>query len=307
MLIVILALVLLTWTPAAAELAVVLNSLDDDVSLVDTTTYQQVRRLKVGKEPHHLMVAPDDRDLVVANAMSNDLVVLDPRTGEVVRRIPRISDPYQIGFSPDRRWFVATSLRLDRVDIYRFDGRELALAARLPVGRSPSHLAFSSDSRTVYATVQDSNQLVAIDLERHVPRWTVATGRQPAGAWMTPGDTALLVGLTGSNAVVVHDPSTGKELKRLVTGKGAHNFLAVGDGRRVLVSNRVGNTVSVIDQVELPSRADPPRCRRCVQRGGGRSARGIRGVGEVAPAPRAHGAPRAVDVVLRLLTPVLNP
>jgi YVTN family beta-propeller protein len=36
-----------------------------------------------------------------------------------------------------------------------------------------------------------------------------------------------------------------------VTGKGGHNFLAVGDGRRVLVSNRVGNTVSVIDQVEL--------------------------------------------------------
>jgi hypothetical protein len=30
---------------------------------------------------------------------------------------------------------VATSLRLDWVDIYRFDGQELALAARLPVGR----------------------------------------------------------------------------------------------------------------------------------------------------------------------------
>jgi YVTN family beta-propeller protein len=103
----------------------------------------------------------------------------------------------------------------------------------------------------VYATVQDSNQLVAIDLERHVPRWTVATGRQPAGAWMTPATPPCS---SGSRAPMrwpctIRRPAQGT--KRLVTGKGAHNFLAVGDGRRMLLSNRVGNTVSVIDQVEL--------------------------------------------------------
>jgi YVTN family beta-propeller protein len=245
------ALMLLLSSPASADLAVVLNSLDDDVSLVDTTTYQQVKRFRVGKEPHHLMATPDDRYLIVANAMSNDLVFLDPKTGDVVRRVPRISDPYQIGFSPDRRWFVATSLRLDRVDIYRFEGGEFTLAGRLPVGRAPSHLAFSADSRTAYVTVQDSHQIVAVDLERQRLRWTAATGRQPAGIWVTPGDARLLIGLTGSDAVAVHDVATGKELKRLVTGKGAHNFLPMGDGRRLLLSNRVANTVSIIDQQEL--------------------------------------------------------
>ncbi len=176
MLIVILALVLLTWTPAAAELAVVLNSLDDDVSLVDTTTYQQVRRLKVGKEPHHLMVAPDDRDLVVANAMSNDLVVLDPRTGEVVRRIPRISDPYQIGFSPDRRWFVATSLRLDRVDIFASTVRSSRWLRASPWG---GHRA-TSPSRATAALCTPPCR-TATSSWRSISSATCRAGRWPPG------------------------------------------------------------------------------------------------------------------------------
>jgi hypothetical protein len=103
---------------ASAEIAIVLNSLDDDISLLETTTYQPVKRIPVGKEPHHLMATADDRYLIVASTMSNDLVFLDPRTGEIVKRVSRISDPYQIGFSPSYQWFVAASLRLDRIDIY---------------------------------------------------------------------------------------------------------------------------------------------------------------------------------------------
>jgi hypothetical protein len=42
----------------------------------------------------------------------------DPNTGQEQKRIRNISDPYQLGYSPNRKWFVATSLRLDRVDLY---------------------------------------------------------------------------------------------------------------------------------------------------------------------------------------------
>lgn len=246
-----LLLALLGAPPAEAELAVVLNSLDDDISLVDTATYRQVRRVRIGKEPHHLMATPDDRYVIVANALSNDLVFLHPKTGEIVRRVSRVSDPYQIGFSPDHRWFVAASLRLDRVDVYRHEGGDLSLAGRITAPSAPSHLAFSGDARTAYVTLQDANRIAAIDLATQRVRWTMPTGPTPAGIWMTPGDRHLLVGLTGSDSVAVHEPAEGREVKRLVTGKGAHNFLPMGDGRRVLLSNRVANTVSIIDQHAL--------------------------------------------------------
>jgi sugar lactone lactonase YvrE len=40
-------------------------------------------------------------------------------------------------------------------------------------------------------------------------------------------------------------------VKRVVTGLGAHNFAARGDGRHVFLSNRMANTISMIDQQTL--------------------------------------------------------
>ena len=234
-----------------AEIAVVLNSGEDTVSLLDTVSYREVKRFAIGKEPHHLMATPDDRYLIVANAVSNELVYLDPRTGEIARRVGRISDPYQIGFSPDQRWFVANSLRLNRVDVYRHDDGALALAGRLSLGRAPSHLAFSPDGRTVFVSLQDDNRLAAVSLEDRRLRWSQPTGPQPAGVWMTPDARHVLVGITGGDVVEARDAETGALVRKIHTGKGAHNFLAVGDGRHVLVSNRVADTVSVIDQGRL--------------------------------------------------------
>ena len=57
------------------------------------------------------------------------------------------------------------------------------------------------------------------------------------------------MGLTGDRVVEVYDVSVqpGKLVKRIPTGEGAHAFRALGDGRHVLVSNRVANTLSLID------------------------------------------------------------
>ena len=87
----------------SAETAVILNSGDGSISLVDTVTYKETTRFPIGKEPHHLMATPDDKELIVANAASNDLVFISPVSGEILRRLPRISDPYQIGYSPDKK------------------------------------------------------------------------------------------------------------------------------------------------------------------------------------------------------------
>ena len=89
------------------EVAVILNSGEGTVSLIDRKTYEVVKRYPIGKEPHHLMITPDDKELIVANASSNELVFLDPVTGVEKRRVKRISDPYQLGFSPDHKWFLS--------------------------------------------------------------------------------------------------------------------------------------------------------------------------------------------------------
>lgn len=247
------ALCLTTLAPFAAQAQAnpifVLNSLDASVSVIDPASWKETRRIPTGKEPHHLYLTPDEKSLVIANALSDSLLFVDPKTAEVQRTVRGILDPYQLRFSPDMKWFVTVANRLNHVDIYHWDGSNLTLAKRIATGKTPSHLWIDSKSSTVYASMQDSDELVVIDLPTQTLKWRGKTGAMPADVFGTPDDRYLLIGLTGGEGVEVYDVS-GREpkfVKLLKTGAGAHAFRGAGDKRHVFVSNRVANTISKID------------------------------------------------------------
>src|SRR4051812_5705361 len=242
------------FSPAArANNVIVLNSAEATLSLIDETTRQVIGTVPTGKEPHHLMVTPDNSSLIVANSVSNNLMFVDPKSGQVQRWVENVEDPYQIGFSPDRKWLVTTGLRLDRLDVYHYDGQknQMTLAARLPLAVMPSHMAFTADSKTVFVTLQVSGELAAIDLPTQTVKWKMKVGKVPAGLWMTPGEKYLLVGMTGADYVAVVDWRNQKIVKTIQTGNGAHNFRSLADGKHVAVSNRVASTISIIDEDSL--------------------------------------------------------
>ena len=235
----------------------VLNSLDATISVINPTTYTEIKRLPTGKEPHHLYLSPDERSLIVANAMSDTLTLVDPKTGEIQRTISGIVDPYQLRFSPDMKWFVTAGNRLDHVAIYKVNskpeagaaGFDITLVKRIPAGKTPSHIFIDTKSTVAYVSLQDSDELIAVDLLTQSLRWKVPVGKTPADVYLTPDDRHLLVALTGDSFVEVYDVSGAqpKLTKRIKTGDGAHSFRAWGDKRHVLVSNRAGNSISRID------------------------------------------------------------
>ncbi|MGH6638162.1 MAG: YncE family protein, partial [Polaromonas sp.] len=237
-------------SPAAAASPVfVLNSLDDSVSVINPGTWTETKRIATGKQPHHLYLTPDEKSVIVANALSDSLTFIDPKTAEVQRTVRGILDPYQLRFSPDMKWFVTAANRLNHIDIYRWDGKNIKLAKRVATGKTPSHLWIDSKSSTISSTMQDSDELIAVDLASQSIKWRTRTGSLPADVYGTADDRLLLVGLTGSDAVEVYDVSgkTPQRSKVIKTGAGAHAFRALGDKRHVLVSNRVANSISKID------------------------------------------------------------
>ncbi|QKM64889.1 hypothetical protein DCO17_06390 [Polynucleobacter tropicus] len=238
------------------KIAVILNSGAASISLIDMQKREVIKTIPVGKEPHHLMMTPDQKTLLIANAAGNDVVLMNPVSGEITGRVPNIIDPYQIGYSPNHKWFVANGNRLDRVDIYAANGADLKLAKTIKLAKTPSHIAFTSDSKIAFITLQDSSELAAIDLETQNVLWVMPTGKVPAGLWMTPGDQYLLVGITGEDNVQVIDWKNRKEVKRIFTGKGAHNFRPLGDKKHVFVSNRIASTISLINMQTLEKVGD---------------------------------------------------
>ena len=230
-----------------------LNSLDASVSVINPADWTEKQRIATGKEPHHLYMTPDEKSVIVANSAGDSLTFLDPKTAVVQRVVYGIIDPYQLQFSRDMKWFVTAGNRLNHVDVYRWDGKDLKLAKRIASGKTPSHIWIDNTSTIAYVTMQDSDEMIAVDLPTQTVKWRTATGPMPADIFGVHNDKTLLVGLTGGDGVQVFDVA-GAEPKlvgKIPTGKGAHAFRSAGDGKTVFVSNRVANTISRIDLATL--------------------------------------------------------
>nr|WP_237288655.1 YncE family protein [Variovorax sp. PAMC 28711] len=231
----------------------VLNSLDANVSVINPSDWTEKVRIPTGKEPHHIYMTPDEKSVIVANSAGDSLTFLNPKTAEVQRVVYGIIDPYQLQFSRDMKWFVTAGNRLNHVDVYRWDGKDLTLAKRIATGKTPSHIWIDGTSTIAYVTMQDSDELIAVDLPTQTIKWRTPTGAMPADIFGIHGGKTLLVGLTGSDGVQVFDVAgpQPKLVGKIPTGKGAHAFRAAGDGKSVFISNRVANTISRIDFATL--------------------------------------------------------
>ena len=228
--------------PAAAGLAFVVNSAEASLSVIDITTGQELRRIPVQREPHHMALSPDHASLLVGDTVGNTVYFLDPRSGAVQRQVT-ISDPYQLQFSPDGKWLVVNGLARNQVDIY--DAASLQLAHRVALAAMPSHANFTPDSKIVFVSLQRTNRLAAIEVASGRVLWNVDVGATPAGVLFHDGE--VLVGLMGDNAIGVVDAADGHIRRRIPTGRGAHNLFLSPDGRFIYATNRVDSTISVLD------------------------------------------------------------
>jgi DNA-binding beta-propeller fold protein YncE len=234
---------------AYADSVIVLNSEEASYSVLSRASRIELSRFPVGREPHHLILSPDGKEVLIGSTATNELLILGSTMGEKRRVVRDIIDPYHLGFSPNGKWFVTVAYRLDHVDIFHSDG--FKLAGRIFIDGLPSHMAFDAESKTVFITLQQSGRLAAFDLATQTLKWNVPVGNTPAGVVMLSDDKRLLVALTGEDGIVVVDAKDGHLTGRLQTGKGAHNFWPKGDGRHWFLSNRVEGTVSLVDTQDM--------------------------------------------------------
>ena len=198
------------------------------------------------REPHHVALSPDGKSLLVGDTVGNEMLFLDLATGAIQKRMP-MADPYQLGFSPNGRFLVVNGLARNQVDVY--DAGSMQLLKRFPLASMPSHLAYAPDSSRVFVSLQGTDALVAIDLGRLAILWNQKVGKTPAGVlWL---DGKVLVADMGTDYVAVVDPSDGRVINRIRTGKGAHNLYLSPDRRIIWVNNRVGGTTTSVDASTL--------------------------------------------------------
>lgn len=227
-------------------LAMVMNSGEASVSIIDMNSRQVIKTTPTLREPSHWALSPDKTKLYIADASGNSLFILDPLTGDGLGS-KRIADPYQLAYTPDQKYLVVNALRLDHVDVY--DAVSLDLVKRFAAGSMPSHLDFSPDSKWSFNSCQGSDTLVSIDLQSMSIRWKSKIGSTPAGVLWLNGK--ILTCIMGSDHVAVIDPLTGAVIRTVVTGIGPHNLFLSPDRSVLYVSNRLGGSLAALDPVTL--------------------------------------------------------
>ncbi len=229
----------------------IMNSGAASLSVIDMATRRETRRIPVLREPHHWALTPDRKELLIGDSSGNELQVLDPRSFAVLRRTP-ISNPYHLQFSRDGRFFVVAGLARNQIDIY--EAGTYKLLKRFPIRSMPSHMDFMPDTSAVFVTLQGTGRVVAIDLRRMEILWNEECGPAPAGVLVHDG--RVLTGNMGGDDVSVQDARTGKLLRRIRTGKGAHTLFWAPDRKTIWVNNRLDQqSVVVLDAATL----DPVR------------------------------------------------
>ncbi len=111
----------------------VTNSLGDDITVIDLTTFKVVDDIRVGEHVHGVCAQADGRKLFTTIESENNLKVIDTATDAVVDTISLTGKPNQCAATPDGR-FVGVPIRnRDRVDIVDTTLRRVALPENRPL------------------------------------------------------------------------------------------------------------------------------------------------------------------------------
>jgi len=255
-----------TWTVGAEPSNVVedrsgkhlfvANRISNDVAVLEAQTGAEEKRLAAGRGASYISQSPDGTKLYVTHVYPNatahrtppesEITVIDSARAAVSDRIvlPYIAHGFQVAFSADGRLGVAAGLH----------PKNLVPLAHL------EHGGAFADTLTLFgADVGKPVEVPLDDLERYAVR--------PFGVAITPDKSRIFVTCGGSEAVVVidvqrllryarvHPGSNATDLSasanyvigRINVGHDPRGMALTRDGSKLLVANRLDDTISVID------------------------------------------------------------
>lgn len=188
--------------------ALVTNSEDNDISVIDVASSKIVGTIPTGQSPHGLRPSPDGAEAYVANVGDGTVSVIDLKTNSEAARIPVGKAPVQVGFTPDGAQVFVSLRDEDKVAI--IDTKTRKVVERIAVGDGPIQVHATPDGRFLLVANQGTEE--------------------------KPGDTVSVI-----------DVATRKVVATLKTGPGAHGVAVSSKGNLAFVTNIYDGTLSVLD------------------------------------------------------------
>jgi YVTN family beta-propeller protein len=238
------------------------NRISSDVAVLDAHTGAEEKRLAAGRGASYITPSPDGSRLYVTHVYPNpthastaggnrvppksEITVIDTARAVVVDRLPldRIAHAFHIAFSPDGRLGVAAALHPKNLvplahmehggafaDTITLFGADVGKPVELPLDElerysvRPFGVAISPDKSRIYITCEGSEIVTVLDVARALA--FIRTHHPPFAQDLSAGAHYVLARID-----VGHDP---------------RGITFTHDGRKLLVANRLDDTLSIID------------------------------------------------------------
>ncbi len=203
----------------------VTNETSGDMTIIDSSNFEVVENVHLGKRPRGIHASPDGKLIYVALSGSP---IGGPNVDE--SKLP----------PPDKS--------ADGIGV--FDIAQNKLVKVIEGGSDPENFAVSADGKWIYVSNEDDAGFSFIDLTtgKLVPP-TVKTGEEPEGVTLTPDGKLIYTTAEADGTVSVINPETKKLVKTFKVGRRPRNVVFMPDGKHAYVNAENDGTVCILDTV----------------------------------------------------------
>lgn len=240
------------------QLVYVPNTLSDTVSVIDPTTMRVIDTFPVGREPQHIVPSYDLKTLYVTadyvprngGPGQGSLTPIDPKTGKPGKAIP-IDDPYNLYFTPNGKFGIVVAEARRRLDFYDPHSWQLVTSLHVPQCDGVDHMDFSADGRTLLASCEFADSVIAVDVSSMTLLRTIKLPRRsdgmPQDVKLSPDGRVFYVADMMADGVYLIDGNATAVIGFLHTGHAAHGLYVDRTSTRLFVTNRLEGSIAVID------------------------------------------------------------
>jgi PQQ-dependent catabolism-associated beta-propeller protein len=252
-----LALVMLTAAPAAAETIYISDEEANVIHVIDGETLKVAARVPVGQRPRGMGLSKDGRTLYVAVSNDNRIDALDLASKRVVGHLPSGPDPELFVLHPSGGQLFVANEDDNLVSFVDVAGRRIT--REVTVGTEPEGMAVSPDGRLVINTSEASSMVHFIDAASGELIDNIMVDTRPRFARFAPDGKRLWVTSEVRATLSVIDVATRKIVGVLdfeALKLPAEILQPVGiemtrDGRRAFVALGRGRLVAEVDPQTL--------------------------------------------------------
>lgn len=221
----------------ANGMLVLSHEASDSLDVFDPVRRRVVTTVKNLSGPHGLAVNPRSGRLFVANSRGLNIAVVSTKDWKIERTIALQAAPYNLALSSDGQRLYAAHWRSRSVSLIDLSDSQKSRTA--DIGGSPQALVFDNARGVVFASLQDTSEVVALDpstlavLNRYK-----LNGSQPTALVLNPPERRLYVAVR--HAVVTLDADNGTETGRVPAPAGVDSLWLAPDARMLYVASGGG-------------------------------------------------------------------